>query len=46
MVTRQGRQLVVRAAALKDSMSARIPDLSIKILKLQLVLPRAQCGGE
>jgi len=33
LVIRQGRQLVIRAAELEDSMSARIPDLSIKILK-------------
>lgn len=33
MVIRQGRQLVVRAAELEESMTARIPDLSVKILK-------------
>jgi CRP/FNR family cyclic AMP-dependent transcriptional regulator len=31
MVIRQGRQLVVRADALEDSLSRRIPDLPIKI---------------
>jgi len=34
LVIRQGRQLVVRAAELEDSMSTRIPDLSIRISKL------------
>jgi CRP-like cAMP-binding protein len=33
LVIRQGRQLVVRAAELENSMSARIPDLAIKISK-------------
>jgi CRP-like cAMP-binding protein len=33
LVIRQGRQLVILAAALENSMSARIPDLSVKIFK-------------
>ena len=46
MVTRQGRQLVVRAAALKDSMSARIPDLSIKVLNSSLSARRPNTAAD
>ena len=33
MVIRQGRQLVVRAVELEKSMNAKVPDLSVKLLK-------------
>lgn len=40
LVIRQGRQLVVRAEELENSMSKRIPDLSIKVRRSSSAAPR------